>query len=288
MPRPDFRGARGSNAGDDFHELWALRQALTLLDFETDLAGMTVEGLLAQDEGSSTPEAWDGVDCALYFNGDSAASAERIDLIQFKYSSSDPDAKWTVARLVRRTAKKSNNSILRRMSDAFEGVRVIRKGGADGVRVRLISNQPIDPLVVGLFANVAVGINAANSSGREKEELAKAAGLKADDFRRFASAVELSQAGSRFDLEENVLRTIAAWTEGDARPILNDLLQFIRRAMMPESKGKWIRRETLLAHFGFSDFRSLFPCRPQISAVANPIPRETSSRVVADMLGGQK
>ena len=288
MPRPDFRGARGSNAGDDFHELWALRQALTLLDFETDLAGMTVEGLLAQDEGSSTPEAWDGVDCALYFNGDSAASAERIDLIQFKYSSSDPDAKWTVARLVRRTAKKSNNSILRRMSDAFEGVRVIRKGGADGVRVRLISNQPIDPLVVGLFANVAVGINAANSSGREKEELAKAAGLKADDFRRFASAVELSQAGSRFDLEENVLRTIAAWTEGDARPILNDLLQFIRRAMMPESKGKWIRRETLLAHFGFSDFRALFPCRPQISAVANPIPRETSSRVVADMLGGQK
>ena len=27
MSQPDFRGVRGSNAGDDFHELWALRQA---------------------------------------------------------------------------------------------------------------------------------------------------------------------------------------------------------------------------------------------------------------------
>ena len=32
MIKPDFSGARGSNAGDDFHELWALRQSLLLLN----------------------------------------------------------------------------------------------------------------------------------------------------------------------------------------------------------------------------------------------------------------
>ena len=30
----DFRGARGSNTGDDYHELWAVRQAIRLLSIE--------------------------------------------------------------------------------------------------------------------------------------------------------------------------------------------------------------------------------------------------------------
>ena len=33
MVQADYRGARGSNAGDDFHELWALRQALAGWEF---------------------------------------------------------------------------------------------------------------------------------------------------------------------------------------------------------------------------------------------------------------
>jgi hypothetical protein len=31
MPIADYKGVRGSNAGDDFHELWVMQQALGLL-----------------------------------------------------------------------------------------------------------------------------------------------------------------------------------------------------------------------------------------------------------------
>ena len=48
MVQADYRGARGSHAGDDFHELWALRQALTLLDEDTRLTAVAVEGLKAR------------------------------------------------------------------------------------------------------------------------------------------------------------------------------------------------------------------------------------------------
>jgi hypothetical protein len=34
MRSPDFKGARGSNTGDSFHELWALRESLRLLEEE--------------------------------------------------------------------------------------------------------------------------------------------------------------------------------------------------------------------------------------------------------------
>ena len=65
----DFRGARGSNAGDDFHELWTARQAIRLLSNEDGLEAITVEGLSVSDEQGVPPDAWDGVDCALYFGG---------------------------------------------------------------------------------------------------------------------------------------------------------------------------------------------------------------------------
>jgi len=50
MVQADYRGARGANAGDNFHELWALRQALTLLDQDSELTAVAVEGLRAEDE----------------------------------------------------------------------------------------------------------------------------------------------------------------------------------------------------------------------------------------------
>jgi hypothetical protein len=91
MVQPDYRGARGANAGDDFHELWALRQALALLDQDTGLTAVTVEGLRAEDESGTPSDTWDGVDCALYYGGDHVASATRILAAQLKYSAAIPD-----------------------------------------------------------------------------------------------------------------------------------------------------------------------------------------------------
>lgn len=100
MMQADYRGARGANAGDDFHELWALRRALELLDQDTTLTAVTVEGLRAEDEHGTPQATWDGVDCTLYYGGDNAASAERIVIAQLKYSAAHPDHSWTVARLM--------------------------------------------------------------------------------------------------------------------------------------------------------------------------------------------
>src|SRR5437762_12750669 len=157
MSQPEFRGARGSNAGDDFHELWALSQALILLDRETDLIGITVEGLRPEDEKGSPSEAFDGVDCAMFFNGSSVAAAERIEIIQFKYSAADPDSPWTAARLTSSSAKTRDNSVVRRLADTFNELRRKRNGSPAGIHLQLISNQPADPDVVQLFQDLASG-----------------------------------------------------------------------------------------------------------------------------------
>ena len=288
MSLPEFRGARGSNAGDDFHELWALSQALTLLDRETDLIGITVEGIRAEDEKGSPSETFDGVDCAMFYNGSSAAAAERIEIIQFKYSAANPDASWTVARLTSSSAKTRDNSVIRRLANAFNELRTKRNDSPAGIRLQLISNQPVDSDVVQLFQDVVSGRNLSGKAKTTSGKLRKSSGLNDDTFRAFVASLDLSQTGSRFLIRENLLRTISTWTEGDARALTDSLLRFMRQKMMPESKGEWIRRETILAELGFSDMRALFPCPPELAAVRHVIRRRMSSEIIGEMISGRK
>lgn len=85
-PAPNVRGARASNAGDQFHELWALEQTLGLLEPSKGLTALTVEGVAAERTGKTEDEPfWDGVDCALYFGGDALETANRVEFVQLKY-----------------------------------------------------------------------------------------------------------------------------------------------------------------------------------------------------------
>src|SRR5258708_802537 len=100
----DYRGAGGSNAGGEFRGLWALQQILRLLRRATDLTAVSVEGIGYEPSQEGADRAtWDGVDCASYYCGSDIQSAERVEFAQLKYSGSDPDATWTVARLCHNT-----------------------------------------------------------------------------------------------------------------------------------------------------------------------------------------
>jgi hypothetical protein len=73
MNAADYRAARGSLAGTSFHELWALSQAMKLLDTRTAVTAVSVEGVgpasklvqqstdygvLSKFESSGTPPVW--------------------------------------------------------------------------------------------------------------------------------------------------------------------------------------------------------------------------------------
>ena len=284
MTKPDFRGARGSNVGDDFHELWALRQALALLDPTEDLAAVIVEGLRAEDERGKPADTWDGVDCALYCGGDNADSAKRIVIAQLKYSGANPEKAWTVSRLTHASNKKKDNSVIHRLAKAFAGLGHKRHDLITGgnIAIRLVSNQPVEPTVSKALSDPNSSVYATLLGG---------SGLEKIDFENFANALDLSECGhrSRFALEESVLKTISEWTEGDARATVNDLLSFIRRKMgMPEAKGEEITRQSILARFGVFDLGALFPCPSAIKRQEHVIPREASRVVTIRMKSGDQ
>ena len=261
----DFRGARGSNAGDDFHELWATRQAIRLLSKEDGLEAVAVEGLSARDEAGAPPDTWDGVDCTLYFGGRNATEADRVQIAQMKYSAANPNKKWTVSRLV--AGPRRDQSIIARLAKAWKGQTL----SLSSIRTVLISNQPIDQNVISAVRRAAaspvnVPTRKPNATAKPEARLAYAAGLPADDFRVFASALSFEAgAGSRFAFEERALQAIAEWTDHDVQGVVTRLRQFVRQRMRPEFAGEPITRESVLLHFGASEEAALFPCPSAIA-----------------------
>ena len=152
MNAADYRAARGSLAGTNFHELWALSQALKLLDSRTGVAAVSVEGVGPESKAAQGSTDYDGVDCTVLYGSTEVGRADRIEIVQLKYSGSTPRAKWNLSRLTKSDRKTGNNSILRRLGDAF---RKIRSSARVIPEVRLISNQAVSSEVASAFRVLA-------------------------------------------------------------------------------------------------------------------------------------
>lgn len=281
MTEPDYRGARGANAGYDFQVLWVLRQALALLDQDSNLMAITVEGVQIEDEGGTSQSTWDGVDCALYYGGEQAATANLIVINQLKYSAANPNQAWTIARLKSASNKKHDNSILRKLAKAFKALRDKRPdlAGSGDLQIRLVSNQRVDQDVLDAFKNQS-----------EREALQDVSGLSHDDFEAFMVSIDFSECGqgSRFALEERLFAVISEWVDDDPRVVINDLLRQVRHLMLPESKGEYITRHSVLSWMGVADLGALFPCPSEITLVHHLTSRAISKTIVEQIILGNQ
>lgn len=288
----DSSGARGSNTGDEFHELWATRQALRLLDTTAGLTAMTVEGMTIK-EGQD--RVWDGVDCAAFYGGESAADAERVEIQQMKYSTANAHKPWTVARLAAGNDGKVTSSPIRRLGQAYKGLMHLRAGRlANSVRISLVTNQPVAQEVIDAIsaARTDVPANYVNrwrKGGPNLHRLVYASGLAADEFHRFAEVLDLQEhSGSRFELEDEMLKAIAAWSDSEFVESAAQLRSYVRRRMMPEATGELITRERVLLQIGVSDGRTLFPCPSMIEEVEAPVRRAIAKTLANRIASGQQ
>ena len=282
----DFRGARGSNTGDVYHELWAVRASLKLLGDKGDLEAVLVEGVPAAD---GVGHQWDGVDCTLLFGGDSIQSARSVTVQQLKYSASEPNKSWSPSRVCYGPSSSDpSSSLMRGLGKAFKEIVRLRRGKPlSDISIELVTNQPISRLTV-------TAIDAAKNDGVPSSYTKKwkkgdshlhrfvyASGLTPKEFRDFAECIVFSsQTGSRFLLEEMMLKEISTWSQAEFSEIALRLRNFIRnRMMMPETAGEIINRDSVLIQFGVSDQRALFPCPSAVRRVSTLVPRTIAKDV---------
>jgi len=290
----DFSGARGSNTGDQFHELWALQQVLELLRPETDLKAVGVEGVKTKtpSQNDDTP-TWDGVDCTLYYGGTTLETADQIVFAQLKYSAANPEKTWSVSRLTANTAKAVNNSVIRKMVDDFKGATTRMKQGGQ-FKIRLISNQSISGELKTVLDTrwsgplESTSIDQATIS--DLKRLNAATGLTVTDFQNFLEILDFSECGtnSRFALKEKVVAAVANLLGDDVMSEVRNLHGEIRDLMLPERAREVVTAKDILLWFGLSGHEGLFPCPPDIQIPEHVVERSAADEAVRLLMEGER
>ena len=290
----DFQGAPSSNSGDQFHELWALQQALKLLNPDTNINAVSVEGVMTTSRNHDVDSPnWDSVDCALYYGAETIEKADRIEFIQCKYSSADADKNWTTSRLIKNTAKSKNNSVIRKMAEDFKNAKKRIRQGTD-IKIRLVSNQDISAKVKkaietqwsGLLKDAQIADNIKSILVKLKQ----ATGLSEVDFKDFLKNLDFSECGthSRFSIREKVVKAVTSLLGDDVLTEVRELQIRIREKMLPESIGESITDKDILLWLGISSRDGLFPCRSYIRMPDNPLKRSIAKEAAQLLLKGNR
>ena len=290
----DYRGARGSNTGDQFHEFWALQQVLDLLATNTELKAIGVEGVrtetLSQDADDPT---WEGVDCTLYYGGTTLETADRIEFIQLKYSAANPETNWSLARLSANTAKTGNNSVIRKMADGFKVAKARKKQGAK-LKFSFVSNQKLSSELQNVFSSQEIGVLGNEDIDRTRfnglESLNAASGLSDSEFQDFFLTLDFSECGShsRFAMREKVVARITDLLGDGVSSEVRELQVRIRELMLPERAGEIVTDKDILLWFGLSGREGLFPCVPDIRVPEHIVQRSDANKVAKMLREGER
>ncbi|MDG3580716.1 NACHT domain-containing protein [Rhizobium sp. YJ-22] len=218
-------------------------------------------------------------------------TADRVELQQLKYSAANASASWTVSRISAAKTAKPESSVIGKMARAYAAL-VAKRIAHDPitVAVQLVTNQRIDDALIKAI-DEAKAIGVSGQSKRPKissdlQTLTKASGLALSDFCQFARSFDLVGAtGSRFLIENDVLKRISQWEDVEFVEIASELRRYVHDLMLPERAGEFVTPHDILLKLGAGDPSVLFPAPSYIDFVDQPVKR-TSISDAAKALGG--
>lgn len=186
-------GAPESNAGDEFHVLWAARRAVRLLDTSSPTQRVIVEGVGPVDDPDGD-DAFLGADLTEFEGGDTFAEADRTVLSQLKYSTRHPQRAWSVARLsAGGRGPHQKRPVVYRLAQQVG--KLLQEHGSEAVRqklsVRLVSNQPVSEDVLEALAAARALLQGAKAPTGAKRLLGRMEDGQAANLNRLWEASEL-------------------------------------------------------------------------------------------------
>ena len=310
--------AATSNAGDDFHILWAVRKSLMLLKPGTQLSAIKTEGIPSQDASQVDPSGHSllSIDLSEYYMGETFVDASRVVFSQLKYSTTNPTALWTLAEIVR--GKKANShagSLIHGLAKVFKSH--LNAYGRDKVlsklKLCLVSNRPTDskleqaigsaqdslkPLGSTKAADLIKTLNKENGSVVKKLKEASL-GLQSSEFCDFLRILDVSSYTdelSRTRQEISLAEEIGEFGFQDTRTQRYQLKSKIWDLSQP-GQDRIITRNDVFAMLG-SSYDASFPSpnkvitpetlieRPQSKSLANEITGSQISTIVLHGEGG--
>jgi hypothetical protein len=256
---------RYSRAGDVFHYRWAARRCLRLLDLNSPLECITIEG-----SREDQPRGEYVIDVAEYSHSDSDGLA--VDYFQLKHSTVRRHRRISFGEL-RDTLKgfaDRQKAALQNRSDAKPAARVT----FSVVTNRSVA-QPVKDVIHGIAAGASVDRNL-------RDKLQKLTDLHGDKLQNFCSVLRFVDGEGDYVVQKEKLHSEV--TEYIAGFIgsheVDKLIALVQDRALPSSTTGEIYREHVLSRLGVASEQDLFPAPPRFETLTNFIRREQHDEIL--------
>lgn len=295
-------GARESNAGDDFHLVWAAKKALALLEPNTDFKALCVEGPSPQDAKDFELDSNDllSIDIAEYYGAKAFEEASKVIFSQLKYSTRMGNEAWTLAKLCTPGNKKKDNSIIRRLAQTYNGFIKRYSNLESKLILKLVSNRKIESPLKQLLNTCKEKIIEENiiqysnlkttlDSQADKDMLKKLyeeTHIASKEFIGFLTCLNFDDCGTaiREIQRSEVIQKLGLWGETDLKSDYNDLIMFINKQMTPEAENAEPIDKFVIANIFSQTPTSMFPAKPQIIHTKDYVKREIISEITEKII----
>jgi len=291
-------GARESNAGDDFHLVWAAKKALALLEPNTNFKALSVEGPNPLDAKEFEIDSNDllSIDVAEYYGEKTFEEASKVIFSQLKYSTRMGNEDWTLAKLCTPSNKKRDNSIIRRLAQTYAGFNKRYSNLESKLVLKLVSNRKIENSLKELInaskktivnENIVeyLKLKTTFKSQPEKcmlKKLYDETHLTSREFISFLICLSFDDCGTaiREIQRSEVIQKLGLWGQVDLKSDYNDLIMFINKQMMPEAENAEPIDKFVIANIFSQTPTSMFPAKQQIIHAKDYVDREIIGEIV--------
>ena len=250
-----------SRAGDIFHYRWAVKRCLKLLDFDTDLTHITIEGSDDFNQGGENV-----VDLAEYRQ--SIDGEKSVEYFQLKHSTVRADEDFKISDL-----KDTIVGFSQRFVDTKDS-----KDYAD-FEFTIITNRKICPKFKITVNNLAKGLTA---DTRSVNTLKKYTKLSETKLRDFCSHLNLYDIEGNLNVQKQDIHKELSriWISKNVTDMEHLLVATVWERLEP-NKSNTIKKEDILEAFNITDINDFFPAPPKFEALPNNyIPRQQQDTII--------
>jgi hypothetical protein len=288
-----------SNAGDRYHFVYAARRMLDMLHPRSDLVLVEMENVAKEDlQLASEPETFLGVDLTEYYGGTNSDAAERVVVVQVKYSPTHPTERWTLNRLCAdKTSSaggtKPGSSVLRKLANAFNAFySKLGDATAGKFAIKLHTNQRLDEgleahlrqakaLVVGL-GDMAGGRALSRASGELKAVLDTLQRTTNLPWKRLAAFINCWDVGTfgqaMLSTAEAELFTAANQYRSDSDVFIDRLISFVQDHAS-SNRPTSITREQVYAQLRLRE-ADFFPAPARFEQISGLLFTEAARQII--------
>ena len=247
------------------------------------LVGIAVEGLSPYDEVLASSSAVEIADLTLYYGEDAKfTKAERVEILQFKYSTKHADKLFRCHH-----AKKT----LRKFAQAFRDYRSNygESSTFEKLSFELITNRPIFEELQEAIDCIVIGKRVRGETRKQAEQFERATELNGTLLREFAARCRIfGSAGELGSINADLRNTLIDWSatrDSMANARLGAIKELVRSKAGSESEdNKVIRQMDVLAALGLSELEDLHPCDSKFPNVGKVVERNQLTEVVSIVL----